>query len=201
MASKKQEENGSGPGTDAADLIHTILKGMTNLDQSDQQRVLSTVNAYFGHAPAHQSPAPPHSQYGDASTLVAPPAQRDATLKGMVSPEAFLEQKRPQNDVQRIVCLGYYLTFQRNQAEFKTKDLSALNNEANQPKIGNATQAAKNAYKTHLLVQAGQGQRKLSSYGRKYVEALPDQGAARALKADMPQRRRGRKAPAGRKRS
>jgi hypothetical protein len=195
---KTSTKKGAATATDAADMIHTILKGLSGMDEADQQRVLSTVNAYFRYSPTALAPGTTTQGEGGGQGRAAGAGAGQQRTDQQFTPEEFLEEKRPQTDVERVVCLGYYIIVHRREQGFKTKDLTALNNEANQPKIGNPTEATKNAYKSHLLVQAGQGQRKLSTYGRKYVEALPDRDAARALKADLPKRRT-RKRAASRK--
>jgi hypothetical protein len=101
---------------------------------------------------------------------------------GLQNPKQFLAQRRPVNDVQRIACLGYFLTHERlpPQPHFKTTDLSKLNTEAAQPKIGNAAQAVANATKiSRYLAPAGGGKKQITPLGEEVVKALPDQEAVR----------------------
>jgi hypothetical protein len=106
-----------------------------------------------------------------------------------LSPKAFLIEKRPQSDVERIACLAYYLTHYRDEPTFKTLDLSKLNTEAAQIKLSNPTRAVDNAAGAHFLIPAGQGKKQLSAIGELYVQALPDRSAARDAIADLKKRR------------
>lgn len=106
-----------------------------------------------------------------------------------MSAKAFLIEKRPQSDVERIACLAYYLTHYRDQATFKTLELSKLNTEAAQIKLSNPTRAVDNAAGAHFLIPAGQGKKQLSAIGELYVQALPDRVAAREAVADLKRRR------------
>ena len=62
-----------------------------------------------------------------------------------LSPKQFMAQKNPKTDMQRIACLGYYLTHFRKAPHFKTRDLTHLNIEAAQPQLSNPAAAVRNA--------------------------------------------------------
>jgi lysine/ornithine N-monooxygenase len=98
-----------------------------------------------------------------------------------MTPKAFLFAKAPQTNVERIACLAYYLTHNRNTPFFKTLDISKLNTEAAQPKFANSTYSLNDAVRANLLVQASKGQKQISVIGERYVQALPDRAAARAV--------------------
>lgn len=57
-------------------------------------------------------------------------------------PKEFMVQKRPRTDIERVACLGFYLTHYRDTPHFKTLDISKLNTEAAQPKFTNAAWGA-----------------------------------------------------------
>jgi hypothetical protein len=109
-----------------------------------------------------------------------------------LSPKAFLLEKQPRTDVERIACLAYYLTHYRDILHFKTIDLSKLNTEAAQPKLSNPTFATRNAVAYGYLAQATKGQRQLSAAGEQFVTALPDREAAKAIMSNFLKRRRGK---------
>jgi hypothetical protein len=90
-------------------------------------------------------------------------------------------EKRPATDVERIAALAYYLTHYRGQPEFKTQDLTALNQEAGQPRMGNAAQATENATKGKYLIGGSRGHKQISALGEQYVLALPDHEKARLV--------------------
>ena len=107
-----------------------------------------------------------------------------------MSPKAFLIEKQPRTDVERMACLAYYLTHYRDTPHFKTLDLSQLNTEAAQPKFANAANTTNNAVKRGYLVQSTKGQRQLGAAGERFVLALPDRDAAKAAMASVRPRRR-----------
>lgn len=106
------------------------------------------------------------------------------------SPREFILEKKPGSDVERIACLAYYLTHYREQPEFKTQDLTSLNQEAGQQRIGNAAQATDNAAKGGYLIGASRGQKQISALGEQFVQALPDREKARAIYRESNVRRR-----------
>jgi hypothetical protein len=110
-----------------------------------------------------------------------------------ISPKEFLRDKSPKTDIERIVCLAYYLTHYREVLHFKTVDLSTLNTEAAQPKFSNPTVAVDNATKNGYLVQAVRGSKQISSMGEIFVQALPDREAAKASIANMKIKRKPRR--------
>jgi hypothetical protein len=120
------------------------------------------------------------------SRSVAPAFSDDTTM----SPKDFILEKQPRTDVERIACLGYYLTHYRDTPHFKTLDLSKLNTEAAQPKFSNAANSTSNAVKMGYLVPSTKGQKQLSAAGEQFVRALPERDMARAAMATTRPRRR-----------
>lgn len=114
-----------------------------------------------------------------------------------VDPKSFLADKQPETDIERVTCLGYYLSKYRGQRTFKTAELTDLNVEAAGRAIGNAAQAVDNATrKNGYLASAGKGLRQVTRVGEEVVEALPDRDKVKSITARMPKRRkpRGKKA-------
>jgi hypothetical protein len=95
--------------------------------------------------------------------------------------------------VERVACLAFYLTHYRDTAEFTTLDISKVNTEAAQRKLANATVAVNNASQYGYLVPASKGTKQISAAGEKYVQALPDYDAAKALLASSRPRWKSRK--------
>ena len=92
-----------------------------------------------------------------------------------LTPKEFLRTKNPKTDAERVTCLAYYLTHHREDKTFKTKELTALNTEAAQPKLTNISQTAKNAtIQNKYLAQAGAGKKMITTLGEDVVRALPD---------------------------
>jgi hypothetical protein len=90
--------------------------------------------------------------------------------------KAFLKEKRPVSEVQRVAVLAYYLGHHKNIPAFKTPAIVALNQEAGGLKIGNPTRAVDNATRrSNYLVAIKGGNKKISAHGEDVVDALPDQ--------------------------
>ena len=94
-------------------------------------------------------------------------------------------EKAPHTDIDRVVCLGYYLSHYADKPHFKTTDISAMNTEAAQRKLTNATYAINNAVQGGYFVAAHGGNKQLSAVGEQYVEALPDREAAKSIVARL----------------
>jgi len=91
-----------------------------------------------------------------------------------LSPKAFMTAKRPSTDMERVSCLAYYLTHTKRITTFKTRDLIDLNIAAAQPKMSNASVAARNSVQHEYLSLAGAGKKQITARGEALVEALPD---------------------------
>lgn len=105
------------------------------------------------------------------------------------SPKAFMSSKRPQTDMERVTCLAYYLTHNKNTASFKTKELTDLNTDAAQPKLSNPSATARNAVANGYLSLAGGARKQITSRGEALVNALPDRDKLTAAMVEHPLRK------------
>jgi hypothetical protein len=182
-------------GSKRAELeaLHVISVALSSLDEKAQRRVLHSV-ATLLEIPLESS-APPSGMNLPSSTQAVifsnPPYSGSDDRQ--LSPKQFLHEKRPSTDLDRVVCLAYYLTHYRNTPHFKTLDISKLNTEAAQIKFSNAASSVDNATKAGLLVPATKGNKQLSTPGELYVQALPDKASARAAIEGYKKRRSSRK--------
>jgi hypothetical protein len=103
--------------------------------------------------------------------------------------KAFMLNKSPKTDVERVACLAYYLAHYRDTPHIKTRDISALNTESAHRKFSNPAQAVDNATKLGYLVPSVKGSKQLSATGEQFVEALPDREAAKDVLTHGLQRR------------
>ena len=112
-----------------------------------------------------------------------------------LSSKAFMTAKRPSTDMERVACLAYYLTHTKRVTPFKTRDLIDLNMTAAQPKMSNASVAARNAVQHEYLSLAGAGKKQITARGEAIVQALPDRDKVKkALEThQMRKRRKSRK--------
>lgn len=187
-------KSGRTSAIDEAQALSTLLSALAPLEQSTRIKLLRTMATFFEFSAedvlavaAAQGPKVP------TATASERPSASSFSEDRSLSAKAFLLEKRPQSDVERIACLAYYLTHYRDQPTFKTLDLSKLNTEAAQIKLSNPTRAVDNAAGAHFLIPAGQGKKQLSAIGEVYVQALPDRTAARDAISDL-KRKRAKKA-------
>jgi hypothetical protein len=188
ITSVSSEEN-RGPTADQTpaardvDVLNQVISALKSLPGDARERILQTVLTFFQFLPARPLDwsLPAASSQPGTHTPTRPPFSQDLSM----SAKEFLLEKQPKTDVERIACLAFYLTHYRNTPHFKTIDLSSLNTEAAQPKFANAAWAANNALKLGYLVPASRGHRQLSGAGERFVRALPDRDAARAILATI----------------
>jgi hypothetical protein len=172
-----------------AEALTKILSALEPFDSSTRTRLIDSIRTFYGMDKTRAT----HSVVFEpvqstAGTHGSEPMQ--FSKRASLSPKDFLHQKQPHTDVERVACLAYYLTHYRDQPQFKTVDLSALNTEAAQIKLSNPSYALQNAYNTGLLTNASKGFKQLSAIGERYVDALPDRDAAReAVRAGRRKRR------------
>lgn len=162
-------------------MVQKFLDLMAPLDDAERLRVLRTVATYFDL---------PLAGAGSSGPSMSQPISgrsgkigREPVFSGHqpISPKEFLRQKEPKTDVERAMCLAYYLAHFRDAPHFKTADIAKLNTEAAQRKFANTAYTINNAATTGYFVAAPAGQKQLSSMGEQYVEALPDRQAAKAV--------------------
>lgn len=168
--------------------LKTILHALEPLDETQRRFVLKTVAERMGVAAASGF-VPGSGQ--DRNTVVTPTgggvvAVSVATGSGGVldgqTAKQFLKLKMPKTDVQRIACLAYYLTHARNQAHFKTEDLTKLNTEAGGTPLSNPSMAVANATKQNKFLGAvGQAKKQITAFGEDVVVALPSEEAVNAV--------------------
>lgn len=195
MTSESETVRGlSGGGSKALDeaaALNSLVSALTPLDQVARIRLLRTISTFFELTGADVYPESPTIQRGavEAEFERNGAAQSSFSENRSLSAKAFMIEKRPQQDTERIACLAYYLTHYRDQPTFKTLDLSKLNTEAAQIKLSNPTRAVDSAAAAHFLIPAGQGAKQLSAIGELYVQALPDRVAAKEAIASLKKKR------------
>ncbi len=97
-----------------------------------------------------------------------------AAIKGLTAKQ-FLKQKDPKTDLERFVCLAYYLQHVMDTATFTTREITKLNGEAGGTDFTNAAGTANNGVaQSKFLSRAGGGKKRLTNRGEAVVDALPD---------------------------
>ncbi len=176
---------------DVAETLSRVIAALADLTPEEQQNLLDTVATWYKLQAPKTGNRPTKLVSGSASVLSTPGGGFSQDRE--ISPKEFLFQKQPQTDVERVACLGFYLTHYRNMPHFKTIDISKLNTEAAQRKMSNAAVAVDNSTKQNYLAPATKGNKQLSAQGELFVQALPDREAAKAEMAKVKQRKKSHK--------
>jgi hypothetical protein len=173
--------------------FNQIVTAMNALPQEAKPRVMKSVITLLGFNATVLFPASQPQQGSARSSSVPSASQSTFSEDRTPSAKAFMAEKKPVTDIEKIACLGYYLTHYQNTPHFKALDLSKLNTEAAQIKFSNVSVAVDNATSTGLLVQAGKGAKQISAIGELYVQALPDREAAKAAIAHVRPRKKSKR--------
>ncbi|NEA37769.1 hypothetical protein G3I76_54055 [Streptomyces sp. SID11233] len=97
----------------------------------------------------------------------------------------FMAKKRPDSLVERIACLGFYLTYHREHPHFTVRDITQLNTEAAGQKFGNPARDMDNADRQNgYVVAASHGVKQLTPRGEALVRALPDRAQVKQALAE-----------------
>ncbi len=171
-----------------SEVLPDVISAFRKLNDEGREKLFKTVSTLFG--------------FGTNSAIahtVSIPISLSESADGRfskdrpISPKEFLVKKEPRTDVERVACLAYYLTQYKDQPHFKTLDISKLNTEAAQVKFANAANVVNNATSYGYLAPATKGNKQISSAGERFVEALPDRDAARAVMANSRPRRKSKR--------
>jgi len=170
------------PNAAEAAVLQRIIGELTRLSTDSRRRLVDTVCTFFRITRDRLEPG---IAIATSSPLPSPtPTTSFRFSDGEApSPKAFMRDKAPQTDVERVACLAYYLTHHRSMPHFRTKDINDLNTEAAQRRFSNPGFAVTNATNGGYLVPSVKGHKQLSASGESFVEALPDRDAARELLA------------------
>lgn len=171
-----------------------LAKAVLPLEQELRERALTMLAAFVGVTNLNGSPAEAGATR-PAGHRSPPPIQ--IASRESPSPKDFLFQKQPNTDMERVACLAYYLTQYRDIKHFKTIDISKLNTEAAQRKFANAASSVDHAARGGFLAPVGKGMKQLTAEAERYVDALPDRVAAKAVLGKRKARRQRRQNTTG----
>jgi hypothetical protein len=162
--------------------IQASLEALEPLDPAQRQFAVAMILSRLGMG----------GTPGVALGVGGRPADAGVTGLGGVSVKEFLKQKAPTTDLERFVCLAYYLTHSMDAPSFTTREITKLNAEAHGTDFSNAAATAMNAVKqSKYLSRAGGGKKRITTRGEAVVEAMPDRGKVKEVLAGAP--RRGKK--------
>ena len=173
--------------------VSTIIDLLGALTLNDREHVLRTVATWFRIGLPVAAGSATSLAGAQASSPTSPnksPDEDRFSDRPELSAKAFIFEKDPMTEAERLACLAYYLTHYQETPHFKTVDLSRLNTEAAQRKLSNPAVAANNAMRDGFFVQAPKsGYKQLSAMGERFVQLLPNREAALQVKQRMASRR------------
>ena len=180
-------------------VVSQIVSLLKDMDKETQAHIMNTVTTWLKidvgrpkHAPSEQELEPPGLSQGPGVSVHTTGSQFTRNVE--MTPKQFMLGKQPKTNVERLACLGYYLTHHRDMPQFRTIDLSKLNTEAAQRKFANAADTAKDAIRANYFVAAPKkGHRQLSAEGEQAIAALPDHEKAAGIMKRVRSRRIARK--------
>lgn len=176
------------------EIVTYVLRAFQDIPPDSRRRVVETVSRFFDLRTESVARATIASRFADPiGEIVERPTAPTFSEDRSITPKQFMFQKQPRTDVEKVACLGYYLTHYRDTPYFKTLDISKINTEAAQVKFSNPAVAVDNATKQLYLVPATKGNKQISALGEQFVLALPDRDQARDVMNNARPKRRGRR--------
>lgn len=163
---------------DERQVVKQVLDLLAGLEKEARVRVMKTIVTYFD-IPFDLSAVGMAPSISSSAGFVEKDREQRFSGHRTLTPKDFMLEKAPHTDIDRVVCLGYYLSHYLDTPHFKTADISTMNTEAAQRKLTNAAYAVNNAVQRGYLVAARGGNKQLSAMGEQFVEALPDREAAK----------------------
>lgn len=169
-------------------IYQNIIELLSPIDKSSQEKIIRLVTTLLELGMQSPKSIIRQSQENVSGTI-----QRESVFSGhkVLTPKKFMIEKSPQTEMEKAICLAYYLAHYHDMPHFKTVDISKLNTEAAQRKFTNASYAINNAVQSGYFVPAIKGHKQISVMGERYVEALPNREEVKSvLKQIRPRRRR-----------
>lgn len=161
-------------------VLRDIISTLSKFDKKTQTRIIKSILAFLGIGSSEIGRSLPISSTMAKSEEIRPVPSLFSDREEM-PPKEFILSKKPYTDMERVVCLAYYLTHYRNTRHFKTIDISKLNTEAAQIKFSNTTYAVQNATNRGFIVPSTKGNKQISAAGEQFVQALPDRDSAKEV--------------------
>jgi hypothetical protein len=165
--------------------IQTSLEVLEPLDPVQRQFAISMILSRL------QMSAPVPAMSGGAPSPLHPGATAGgaggaAGIGGMTVKD-FIKSKAPRTDLERFICLAYYLTHASETSNFSTRDITKVNTEAACQDFSNAAATATNAVnQSKFLSLAGGGKKRITTRGEALVEALPNRERVKEALAAAP---------------
>ena len=161
-------------GKDAAEALLVVIKALESLTEAERHWVLQSAATRWSanvSAPVINSGGPAPTS---TTTNFFPTADIQAAIANQ-DVRSFIRIKKPATDVQRVACLGYYLSKTTGQPGFSSKAVSQAHIDSggstiNMPRaLDNATRQSK------YLSNRGPKEKQVTTLGEDVVAALPDQ--------------------------
>jgi hypothetical protein len=163
--------------------IQMALEALEPLKEPQREFAIAMILARLGRRPF---PQPGVSEGGSGGSAGASGGAAAAVGGGAAdvstNVRAFLKQKSPITDLERYLCLAFFMTRYKNASTFSNKEIIKLNGEAGGHDFSNAAVTAGNATRqSKLLSTAGGGKKRITVRGEQLVEALPDRAKVKEI--------------------
>jgi hypothetical protein len=157
--------------------IQVSLEALEPLDQAQRQFAVAMILSRLGMGgTAGVAPIA-----GVTSSTAGAVSAGPAGLSG-IGVKEFLKQKAPTTDLERFICLAYYLTHTMEMPSFTTREITKLNADAHGVDFSNAAATAMNAVKqSKYLSSAGGGKKRITTRGEAVVDAMPDRAKVKEV--------------------
>lgn len=161
--------------TEEFGAIQAALEVLEPLNETQRRFAVSMILSRLGMSAPDGTPGLPPGVPGSGGGVpgLVPPQATGSEIKALSSKD-FLKQKQPRTDLERFLCLAYYLTHAKDITQFTTRDITKLNGEAHGQNFTNAAATAQNGMKqSKFFSKASGGKKRITTLGESVVEALP----------------------------
>lgn len=177
------------------EAIQTALEVLEPLSDTQRQFAVAMILSRLGMQTSPNGNVMNVGGFGAGATAGSASGAVAASTRGgeSTAPDVreFLRQKNPLTDLERYLCLAYYLTRHMNMQTFKSKDIVELNGKAGGHDFSNAAVTAGNATQhSKLLSKAGAGKKRITIRGEQLVDALPERTKVKEITKSRAARKR-----------
>jgi hypothetical protein len=183
----------SSKSIDPAEALKSVIAAIRDLEPTMRNWVLQsaanmwqiTVNPAMGATGATGNPV--------INSIAGNPSPDVATALAAKDVRAFIRLKKPDTDIERVACLGYFIVKTTGAAGFSAKEVKQAHVDSggsamNFPRaLDNATRRSK------YLSNRGPREKQLTTLGEDVVEALPNREAVANLKHKPARKRKAAK--------
>jgi hypothetical protein len=177
------------------EAVSTIKEALEKLTPSQRSTANDIVNRLLGGAPGAGAPGAGAPSQGEGQGTSRGAGLSQPGKGGATSIKAFLANKKPGTDAEKLACIVYYLSQDTDPPHFKAGDLRKAATAA-AVRFSNVSMTMMNATRQngYLVSAGGHHSHQITGRGEALVEALPDREAVKVALDAHPFRSGGRSA-------